>query len=69
MPIRKDNRETQPGVPLFLELQFINVADCQPLTGAYIDIWHANSTGVYSGFKIENTAVSSRTHFLFMITR
>lgn len=42
MPIRKDNREGQPGVELLLEIQFINVANCKPVAGAYVDAWHAN---------------------------
>lgn len=42
MPIRKDNREGQRGVELLLEVQFINVANCKPVIGAYVDAWHAN---------------------------
>lgn len=55
MPIRKDNTEDEPGVDLLLELQFVNVNNCQPLTNAYVDMWHANSTGKYSGFAQEGT--------------
>ena len=42
--IRKDNRESQPGVELLLELQFINVNTCKPVVGAYVDMWHAVRT-------------------------
>lgn len=55
MPIRKDNRESQPGVLLMLEMQFVNTRNCQVLPNAYIDMWHANSTGKYSGFAQEGT--------------
>ncbi|KAI5799077.1 Intradiol ring-cleavage dioxygenase [Geopyxis carbonaria] len=55
MPIRKDNREDEPGVELLLELAFVNVNNCEPLTNAYVDMWHANSTGKYSGFSVEGT--------------
>ena len=46
MPIRKDNRENEPGIEMLLEIQFVNVANCKPVVGAYIDAWHANATGV-----------------------
>jgi len=55
MPLRKDVREDEAGVELLLELQFINVANCQPVPNAYVDIWHANSTGKYAGFRSEGT--------------
>ncbi|KAK5209999.1 hypothetical protein LTR47_002887 [Exophiala xenobiotica] len=47
--VRHDITETQPGVPVYLEEQFINVNSCEPITGLYSDIWHCNSTGVYAG--------------------
>ncbi|KAB8234181.1 hypothetical protein ETB97_010478 [Aspergillus alliaceus] len=37
------------GVDLYLEVQYIDVETCQPIKGAYVDIWNANATGVYSG--------------------
>ncbi|KAJ5557057.1 Intradiol ring-cleavage dioxygenase [Penicillium frequentans] len=37
------------GVPMYLEIQYIDVNTCQPLPDLYVDIWNANSTGVYSG--------------------
>ncbi|KAL4734796.1 Intradiol ring-cleavage dioxygenase [Aspergillus similis] len=39
----------QAGVPLFLDLQLIDVNTCEPLQNVYTDIWHCNATGVYSG--------------------
>jgi protocatechuate 3,4-dioxygenase beta subunit len=47
--IREDNREGQPGIPMLLDVQFVDTANCNPITDAYIDIWSANATGVYSG--------------------
>ncbi|KAF8246421.1 aromatic compound dioxygenase [Wilcoxina mikolae CBS 423.85] len=47
--IRYDLRENQPGVDLFLDLQFIDINTCEPVPDTYVDIWHANATGVYSG--------------------
>ncbi|RSL46804.1 hypothetical protein CEP53_010197 [Fusarium sp. AF-6] len=40
------------GVPLFLEVQYVDVASCQPVPVAAIDIWNANATGVYSGISV-----------------
>ncbi|RLN90083.1 hypothetical protein BBJ28_00015567 [Nothophytophthora sp. Chile5] len=47
--IRSDIRETQPGIDLHMDLQFIDVNTCTPVDQLYVDFWHANLTGVYSG--------------------
>ncbi|KAJ5761274.1 hypothetical protein N7520_008430 [Penicillium odoratum] len=41
--------EYSRGVPMYLEIQYIDVNTCQPLPDLYVDIWNANATGVYSG--------------------
>ncbi|OJJ54263.1 hypothetical protein ASPSYDRAFT_35772 [Aspergillus sydowii CBS 593.65] len=48
---REDVREELycDGVDLFLEVQYIDVNTCRPIQGAYVDIWNANATGIYSG--------------------
>lgn len=58
MLIRRDIREGEgeAGIPLLLDFQFIDVNTCKPVPDAMIDIWHANSTGVYSGYEAEGTA-------------
>lgn len=47
--IRKNVVEDQPGVPLFLDVQLIDTNTCEPVPQVYIDLWHCNATGVYSG--------------------
>ncbi|KAL5120190.1 hypothetical protein ACEQ8H_002016 [Pleosporales sp. CAS-2024a] len=47
--IREDITDGQEGVPLFLDLQIIDVNTCEPVPEVFLDIWHCNSTGVYSG--------------------
>ncbi|KAI7106200.1 aromatic compound dioxygenase, partial [Hortaea werneckii] len=47
--IRKDIVEDQEGVPLYLDIQLIDTSTCEPVPAVYMDIWHCNSTGVYSG--------------------
>ncbi|KAF2834005.1 aromatic compound dioxygenase [Ophiobolus disseminans] len=47
--LRKDITEDQEGVPLTLDIQIIDVNTCEPVPKAFLEIWHCNSTGVYSG--------------------
>ncbi|KAI1339272.1 Intradiol ring-cleavage dioxygenase [Xylariaceae sp. FL0016] len=47
--VRQDIAEDQAGVPLHLEVQFVDVSDCSAVSDMVIDIWHCNATGVYSG--------------------
>ena len=47
--VRYDVSESQPGIPLYLSTQVIDVGSCSPVSGLYWEIWHANSSGVYSG--------------------
>ncbi|KAF2256139.1 aromatic compound dioxygenase [Trematosphaeria pertusa] len=47
--IRDNVREDQPGVPIIIEGQFLDVETCEPIPELYWDVWNCNSTGVYSG--------------------
>ncbi|KAK1942718.1 hypothetical protein P3T76_006217 [Phytophthora citrophthora] len=47
--IRTDMREKQTGVPMYIDVQVIDVNTCKPVTNMYVDLWHTNATGVYSG--------------------
>jgi protocatechuate 3,4-dioxygenase beta subunit len=59
MPNRSDIRSdtssssVQQGIPLRLVIHVYNVdnGSCVPLRGANVDIWHANSQGIYSAVK------------------
>lgn len=44
--VRNNVKECQEGVDLFLDMQFINVNTCEPVPNIFLDIWHANATGV-----------------------
>ena len=51
--IRSDPSDgsVQKGIPLHLVIHVYTVnsnGSCDPLKGAQVDIWHANSQGVYS---------------------
>ncbi|KAI0023853.1 putative GPI anchored dioxygenase [Xylariomycetidae sp. FL0641] len=47
--IRSDVVEDVVGVPMHLEIQFIDVQTCKPATEILIDTWSCNATGAYSG--------------------
>lgn len=47
--IRSDVNEDQAGIPLFLDVQFVDTSTCEPVPAVLVDLWHCNSTGVYSG--------------------
>ena len=47
--IRSDISEDQIGVPLYLDIQLVDTSTCLPVPAVFMDIWHCNSTGVYSG--------------------
>jgi len=49
--IRSDVREIdhEQGVDLILDLQVIDVSTCEPVPDIMIDLWYANTTGIYSG--------------------
>jgi protocatechuate 3,4-dioxygenase beta subunit len=45
--IRKDVKEGQAGVDLYLEVQYVDITTCEPVEGLFVDIWNCNATGVY----------------------
>lgn len=51
--IRTNLTEGQEGVPLHLDIQFVDVSDCSAVSDLVVDIWHCNATGVYSGVSAE----------------
>ncbi|KAI4852806.1 aromatic compound dioxygenase [Aureobasidium sp. EXF-8845] len=40
------------GVDLYLEVQYIDITTCKPVSNVWVDIWNANATGVYSGISV-----------------
>ncbi|KAK2731921.1 extracellular dioxygenase [Colletotrichum kahawae] len=37
------------GIPMYLDLQIIDTETCEPAPDVWVEVWHANATGVYSG--------------------
>lgn len=53
---RADISEDRPGAPLRLTLKVIESGPCTPLTKARVDVWHADASGVYSGYDGQGAA-------------
>ncbi|KAI4599140.1 hypothetical protein KJ359_002098 [Pestalotiopsis sp. 9143b] len=47
--VRSDLTEDEAGIPVHYDFQFLDYTTCEPIEGAYYEIFNANSTGVYSG--------------------
>lgn len=48
--LRSDITSGQAGAPLGLSLQVVRAGDCATLSGARVDVWHADALGLYSGY-------------------
>jgi protocatechuate 3,4-dioxygenase beta subunit len=57
--VRENVIEGQEGVELILDTQVVDMATCDPVPDAVIEIWHCNSTGVYSGVVASGNGDSS----------
>jgi protocatechuate 3,4-dioxygenase beta subunit len=47
---RSDIRDGRAGVPLELKLTVVEGSTCKPVSGAQVEVWHADAQGTYSGF-------------------
>ena len=48
--LRRNITEGRPGTALLLRAFVVNASTCKPIRGAAVDVWHADASGVYSGF-------------------
>lgn len=58
--IRADITEDRDGIPLELAIQVVT-ADCEPVEGARVDVWHCDAGGNYSGFAGQGSAAVADT--------
>ena len=56
--LRRNITEGKPGARLLLKLKVVDASTCKSIKSAAVDIWHADASGVYSGF---GAGASSRT--------
>lgn len=47
--IRSDVTDGEPGIPLILDGEFIDIHTCEPVEDVFWEIWNCNATGSYSG--------------------
>ncbi|TFK55283.1 aromatic compound dioxygenase [Heliocybe sulcata] len=48
--VRTNLTEDQSGVPFIMDIGVLDVTTCTPLSNAFVELWHANATGVYGGY-------------------
>ena len=58
--VRADITEGREGVPMRLRMQVVT-ADCTPVEGARVDVWHCDAEGNYSGFAGQGSDVTADT--------
>ena len=52
-----DGTDAQSGVPLSLNIYVVDTENnCAPYSGAQLDVWHCNASGVYSDISSEGTS-------------
>lgn len=54
-PLRKDIREGRIGIQLNIRLAIMRGSDCQPVSGALVEIWQCDASGKYSGYPEDST--------------
>lgn len=54
----------QTGVPMHIELQFVDMNTCLPAPEILADVWHCNATGYYSGIDTSEGEGGLNTTFL-----
>ena len=61
VPLRRDIREDQAGIPLTLKVDVVDVTNCQPVSAAAVDIWHTSAEGIYSRYVAASLGSGSGT--------
>ncbi|ETS87786.1 hypothetical protein PFICI_01614 [Pestalotiopsis fici W106-1] len=51
--VRREISEDLEGVPIVMDFQVVDINTCEPMPNTYLEIWHANATGVYAGVEVE----------------
>ncbi len=48
--IRREIKEGKPGTPLLVVLNVVEAGSCEPIRDVFVDIWHTDAAGQYSGY-------------------
>ncbi|OCB86632.1 aromatic compound dioxygenase [Sanghuangporus baumii] len=57
--VRQNITQSQQGVPMELDVDFIDIDTCEPVSNVWVDGWSCNATGVYSGYEAASAAANS----------
>lgn len=66
--LRTNITEDRDGLPLHLNISVTDVTKCSPAKGVYVDIWHADAAGQYSGWA-KGEALSARSDLAGIVPR
>lgn len=67
--IRRDITESEKGIPLLLNIKVVSPTNCKPVKGVFVDIWHCNSRGKYSGWTMVDPDEEAQTAEIASIPR
>ena len=59
--VRQNITDGQQGIDLTTDIQIVDINTCEPVPEVYLEAWHCNSTGVYSGVVNSGNGDSSDT--------
>ncbi|MBS9428256.1 intradiol ring-cleavage dioxygenase [Photorhabdus akhurstii] len=68
--VRRDITDSELGIPFLLKITVMDEKTCKPVDNLFVDIWHCNSRGKYSGWtyispdvvpNVEGIASANRT--------
>ncbi|WP_445496162.1 intradiol ring-cleavage dioxygenase [Photorhabdus sp. SF281] len=48
--VRRDITDSEAGIPFLLKVTIMDEKTCKPVDKLFVDIWHCNSRGKYSGW-------------------
>ncbi|EFQ27291.1 hypothetical protein CGRA01v4_04350 [Colletotrichum graminicola] len=57
--VRRNLIDDQEGIDITLDYQVVDVETCEPVPKVYLEMWHCNATGVYSGIVVSGNGDSS----------
>jgi len=60
--VREDISEGKTGTPLKLKVTVVDSKNCSPIKDAVVDIWHADASGIYSGYKNQGVDTTGQSY-------
>ncbi|MGI9535036.1 MAG: intradiol ring-cleavage dioxygenase [Thermodesulfobacteriota bacterium] len=60
--VREDITEGKKGTSLKMVVTVVESKECKPIKDAVVDIWHADASGIYSGYKNQGVDTTGQTY-------